>query len=101
MLLQSLQVLGKMASKAKRLFCSHRYGNLGCELPKVCIDEVVECCKDILKETDDGEPFDSIVLNNHCYHPHSARKLDFEKMRADGKVGNVIYERKERKYIQK
>jgi glyoxylase-like metal-dependent hydrolase (beta-lactamase superfamily II) len=56
------------------------------ELPKSCIDDVLECCEEILAGRNDGVPF-----NLHGYPAISARSFIRPGLLKDGKSGNVVY----------
>ena len=51
------------------------------------LNNVIECCNDILAHTDDHYPLKD-PLSKNCY---AARKVDKQNLRIDGKHGNVVY----------
>lgn len=66
-----------------RVFVSHGRH----ELPKSVIRDVYECCADIMKGNVDDIPFNFMGK----YDAYIAKKMDPERGRTDGRVGNIVY----------
>lgn len=80
--LKVLQSLKRYEPQYDRILRNHGT----CESPKELLDNVIECCQDILNGTDAAQPtyFGSIPVL-------SARPVGEAHQRLDGKQGNILY----------
>ncbi len=62
-----------------------------CESPKELLENVISCCEDILDRRDAAQP---VIWNGQAVL--SARPVDEEHRRLDGKQGNILYTEEKR-----
>lgn len=90
--LESVKKLEKWIPKTRHCFFQHDYGEIHEEGPVSIITDVKECCEQILNRNDEAVPFTrNVVANLFDTQPLSANRLDQRLMRADGRLGNIIY----------
>lgn len=76
----------KTAGKFDRVYLSHGPGR---DYPAALLDEVLEVCEDIKHGNVDDIPFESRGRKAHI-----AKALSKEGGRPDGKIGNIVYDKK-------
>lgn len=76
----------KTAGKFDRVYLSHGPGR---DYPAALLDEVLEVCEDIKHGNVDDVPFESRGRKAHI-----AKALSKEGGRSDGKIGNIVYDKK-------